>query len=205
MRNRTLVLLGALSLTATAADAQQLNLAADAAGSATGALGGGNASGAIERPLLGPTDAELMLRVHSQLVQKLHGVGVTAEIVDGVATLRGTVATEKERDEAAQIARRVDGVTRVRNEIVVNAAAATEHEAGKPVGTAHATLDATVGASIAAEKKLADHEIGVRADASAVTLTGEVSTQAEKDLAGQIAAKTAGVATVHNKIVVHAD
>ncbi|MCS6952565.1 MAG: BON domain-containing protein [Bryobacterales bacterium] len=47
------------------------------------------------------------------------GGGLDVEVRDGVVTLRGKVRTEKQKSKAERIARKVKGVKRVVNELVV--------------------------------------------------------------------------------------
>jgi len=59
-------------------------------------------------------------RVHRDAALKTHDVRISVD--SGVATLTGTVATRKQRERAAQLAR-VTGITRVDNQIVVDRSA----------------------------------------------------------------------------------
>jgi hyperosmotically inducible protein len=120
MDSRTAILIvsAVVAVAGTVAVAQNSPLALDPANGAPRGEPG------VLRRERAPSDAEIALRVQQQLTQQIAAPGVSAEIVNGVATLRGTVGTESERDRALQTARRVDGVTRVKNEIVVNAEAA---------------------------------------------------------------------------------
>jgi osmotically-inducible protein OsmY len=143
-----------------------------------------------------PADAEIALRVQQQLTQQIGAPGVSAEIVNGVATLRGTVGTESERDRAAQTARRVDGVTRVKNELVVNAAAAAAHADAHDVPP----IDVAVKSKLKEDAKLKDERIEVSERNSIVTLTGRVSSIGDKEQAGKLAAEVAGVSEVRNQL-----
>jgi osmotically-inducible protein OsmY len=149
-----------------------------------------------EAPVRGPSDADIALRVQQQLTQQIAAPGLSAEILDGVATLRGTVASESERDRAARIARRVDGVTRVKNELVVNAAAAAAHADAHDVPP----VDFAVKAKLKENAALVDEDIDVRERDGVVTLAGRVPSVDEKELAGKLAAEVQGVSEVHNQI-----
>jgi len=67
------------------------------------------------------TDAVLFRAVQKRLLEdeKLEGVAVSAQVSDGVVTLRGEVPDPKLRDRALEIARGVPGVVEVRSEIRV--------------------------------------------------------------------------------------
>lgn len=153
---------------------------------------GGSVTGAVS----GVTDAAVKGRLTATLDSELGLPGVRSDVVNGVAMLRGTVASEAERDRAAEIARGVDGVTRVRNDIVVQGSAGVS--GGPP-----ASLGAEVRANIDASGLLAGRGIDVETTKNnVVRLTGEVSSEAEKALAGKIAADTRAVADVRNELVV---
>ncbi|HZT32129.1 MAG TPA: BON domain-containing protein [Bryobacteraceae bacterium] len=47
------------------------------------------------------------------------GGALTVEVKNGVVTLRGNVETEKQREKAPKVARKVKGVTQVVNELKV--------------------------------------------------------------------------------------
>jgi osmotically-inducible protein OsmY len=153
---------------------------------------GGSVNGAVS----GVTDAAVKGRLESTLRHELEIPGVRSDVVNGVAMLRGTVASEDERDRAAEIARGVHGVTRVRNDIVV------QRDAGGAGGAA-TSLSAAVLANLHASRTFAGRGIEVETTKdNVVRLTGEVSSEGEKALAGKIAADTAAAVEVRNELVV---
>jgi osmotically-inducible protein OsmY len=194
MESRTAVFIVS-SLMAAATPAALAQRSPDAGDPASGALHVDSDRAGRER---GPSDAEIALRVQQQLTQQIAAPGVSAQIVDGVATLRGTVGTASERDRAAHTARRVDGVTRVKNEIVVNAAAAAEHAEANDVPP----VDVAVKSKLKGDAQLKDERIDVRERDAIVTLSGRVESIDEKQLAGKLAAEVPGVSEVHNRIEV---
>jgi len=66
-------------------------------------------------------------RVHQDAALKKHDVNVS--VAGGVATLKGTVATNAQKTRAAQLAR-VKGITRVDNQLEVDASHATQGTKG---------------------------------------------------------------------------
>jgi osmotically-inducible protein OsmY len=149
--------------------------------------------GSVTGEVSGVTDAAVKGRLESTLREQLALPGVRSDVVNGVAMLRGTVATEAERDEAAEIARGVHGVARVRNDIVVQ----------RDAGPSDASLSAAVRANLDASGTLEGREIEVESTTdNVVRLSGEVSSEAEKALAGKLAEDTDAVAEVRNELVV---
>jgi osmotically-inducible protein OsmY len=68
-----------------------------------------------------------------------------------------------------------------------------------------ATLTAKVKSKLLADKGTSGLKINVDTKGGVVTLTGVVKTAAEKDLAGQLASATEGVASVNNSLTVTAN
>jgi osmotically-inducible protein OsmY len=138
------------------------------------------------------------LRAEARLNQELGVSGVRSRIQNGVATLEGTVKTEAEKARAEQTARRVQGVTTVRNQVVVSADPASSAHAGDPLPVA---ADTAVRAKLKADARFAGREIDVRVNSrNVVTLTGEVASEAEKAIAGRIAAGTRAVTGVDYRL-----
>jgi osmotically-inducible protein OsmY len=181
----------------------------DAAGRAAGGVGSAAAgAGAAAR---GIGDAEIGVNVQSALSRELAMPGLRADVRNGVATLNGTVATEADKQRAEQLARRVEGVTRVRNALVVegpaNAGAAVvgASPGRSPIEQtrgAGSSTELSVASRLRADTRLAQRDIDVRTRSGVVTLTGEVESVAEKEAAGRIAADAAAGAEVRNRLSV---
>jgi osmotically-inducible protein OsmY len=212
MRNRkAIIVLGTCSLLVGArlASAQ---LDGDAAGRAAGGIG--SAAGDVGAATRGIGDAEVGVHVQSALSRELQMPGVRSDVRNGVATLNGTVASEMEKQRAEQIARRVEGVTRVRNALVVEPASSSASAAqrleqqARGVGLEQQTrgvgssTDLAVTARLRADARLAQRDIDVRTRNDVVTLTGEVESVAEKEAAGRIAAEAAAGVEVRNRLSV---
>ena len=196
MMRKAAIVLGTSSLwfAATVAHAQ-LDLGAEAVTSVTGAAAGELAGAA--------TGAAADVQIQSKLNQQMSISGVTSEIRNGVATLHGTVNSQAEKDRAEQLASRVQGVTRVRNQITVEGDASAAAHGGNHV--ASPALDAAVLANLNTDARFAGRGINVSSNnRNVITLTGEVSSEADKALAGRIAAETHAVAEVRNRLVVRA-
>jgi hyperosmotically inducible periplasmic protein len=64
-------------------------------------------------------------KIHDNVIRKLagdsvvKGGGLVVEVTNGVVTLTGKVKTEKQKNRAATLARKVKGVTQVVNQIVL--------------------------------------------------------------------------------------
>ncbi len=64
-------------------------------------------------------------RLHDQIIMKLssdvdvRGGGIEVEVHNGVATLKGKVDSEKRKERAEKLTKKVKGVTGVDNQIVI--------------------------------------------------------------------------------------
>jgi hyperosmotically inducible periplasmic protein len=193
MLTRCLIVIGAgLGLAAPVVNAQ-LEGAGRATGSLTGITPAQHVQGA-------PSDAQVGLEVQAQLRQKVQVANFSSQIQSGVVTLRGTAHTDAERVQAEQIARQINGVSRVENQIVVDAgrAAAVDNNHSD----VDVSLEAAVRANLRTEPRLAAGGIEVMTRSNIVTLTGVVRSNEEKELAGRLAGQTREVAEVRNRLTV---
>jgi osmotically-inducible protein OsmY len=216
---KSFIVLGASSLSFGAAlifgagiASAQLDADVDAAGQAAGGgigAAAGSVTGGLDstaRPGRDIGDAQIGVQVQSTISHELHAPGVRSDVRNGVATLNGTVATEADKQRAEQIARRVEGVTRVRNDLVVEHPGAANASVGQHLEQqAHAvgpSTETAISSRLRADARLAQRDIEVRTRNDVVTLTGDVTSVAEKETAGRIAAEAAGGAEVRNRLVV---
>jgi hyperosmotically inducible protein len=120
---------------------------------------------------------------------------VKVETKNGVVTLRGKVATDAEKRAAKEIAKGIDGVTSVRNQLQVVSASAR-----KAVDVKDNDLTTTVKARINREAHLKGSDIQVRADNGVVTLTGDVKDIVARARASEVAREVPGVKAVKNEL-----
>lgn len=124
---------------------------------------------------------------------------------NGVVTLKGELPREDLRTLAGQVAAAVPDVARVDNQVRVNAqAAAPPAGAERTVGENldDKTLEAKVNLAFSLNKDLKGTDLKVQAFKRAVTLSGQVATPAQRQLATSIAQQTTGVQTVTDRIAV---
>ena len=142
---------------------------------------------------------QIQSALQSANVGNTHPLGV--QVVNGVATLSGTVSHPGQAQQIASIVSRVPGVTRVQNNLV-------PEQTGAP-----AMLPGPQGAPGVSNQQMAERvrdalgRGGVRGDGVAVgfmngrtTLTGTVATPAERALAEQVAMQVPGVRFVENNL-----
>jgi osmotically-inducible protein OsmY len=152
------------------------------------------------------SDAQLGLEVQVHLYQQLDVSNLSSIVRHGVATLNGVIASEADRQRAEQLALTVPGVTSVVNELRVADASilaiATETQA---LAEREATsIETAVSERLNADAALGSRLIVVEANdlTNTVTLTGTVSTEEEKERAGQLAVSAYPSGQVRNQLEV---
>jgi osmotically-inducible protein OsmY len=152
------------------------------------------------------SDAQLGLEIQARLFQTLDVRNLSALVRFGVATLDGMVRTEADRQRAEQIALEIAGVERVVNELTVadDVVIALETESNKIVERASVEAEDAVTQRLHTDAVLGSRDIKVDADGltNTVTLTGTVSTEEEKERAGQLAVSAFPAGQVRNQLEV---
>ncbi len=152
-------------------------------------------------------DASITARIKTTYLFSghLNPFRINVDTRDGVVTLHGTVPDDIHRDLAGEIAKNAEGVREVDNELsIAPGGGAGPEESDKTFGEAvhDATLTASVKMSLAFERGVKASHITVHTDHGTVTLTGEVDSEAERQLAARLARDTEGVKDVVNRIEV---
>ena len=155
---------------------------------------------------VGPSDPGLALEVQARLYQQLADSNMSVLVRYGVATLDGVVRTDADRHRAEEIALEVPGIESVVNELTVappvaiaavdNAQAITQRE--------NTSVEDEVAQQLRMDAALGSRDIRVVADklTNTITLSGTVSTEDEKERAGQIAVKAFPIGQVRNQLEV---
>jgi len=137
------------------------------------------------------------------LNRHLNPFDISVAVKDGIATLTGEVDSSIEKDLAGEIAKGVEGVREVRNDIrVTSQAKASEEEPKFFRDVEDATITATVKSKFLWNRHISGLDINVDTNDGIVTLTGEVESDLQRDLAVQIARNTRSVEGVRDRLVV---
>ena len=167
-----------------------------------------NAQTATQRP----TDDQINDRVEfrmdtSDIVRKYN---VHTKVANGVVTLSGDVATTAQKAEAERLARGVDGVVRVQNDITIDPdedkSVSDRIKSGLNKTGEHITdawITTKVKWYIAKDEGLSSAaSIDVDTKDNVVTLKGSVKTAADKARAVDLATKTDGVKRVVDQLTI---
>jgi hyperosmotically inducible periplasmic protein len=126
---------------------------------------------------------------------RVKGREINVETKDGTVMLRGKVDTDEAKSAAEEVAKGIDGVKSVKNELQV--VAPSKREA---VDEKDDAITKRVKQHIAKDNRLKDADISVKTNAGVVSLTGEVSDLTTSAKASWTAWKVPGVKSVKNDL-----
>lgn len=145
------------------------------------------------------------------LNEQLNPISISTQVEGGVVHLTGAVESEIDRDLAGALARNLDGIVEVENELLVDANAVQEAEPTSDPADGRrnfgswvddATTTAAVKARLVGNANTKGLQIDVDTWDDVVTLSGRVSTPGEKALAEEVARRVSDVESVRNNLVV---
>jgi hyperosmotically inducible protein len=136
--------------------------------------------------------AEKLIQQNLQNDRDLANNPIDVKVADGVATLKGTVDSDTERDTAVRLAS-VTGVRVVDDQLKVGSA-------GAKATLEDSAITTKVKTEILANTDLRRADISVATDNGVVTLTGTVPSQEMRRLAVDLARHTGGVDRVEDHL-----
>jgi osmotically-inducible protein OsmY len=136
----------------------------------------------------------------------LNGFAIDTEVEKGVVHLTGKVESDIDRDLAGEIAKGIDGVVEVDNDLLITAGSRVTQKAGEDRSFGAWIDDTTTTAAVKAKLLGNPNTKGMKIDVDTrgdvVTLSGQVASAEEKSLAGELAQNTGDVKKVTNRLVV---
>jgi osmotically-inducible protein OsmY len=142
----------------------------------------------------------------------LNPFAINTDVDQGIVHLTGMVESDIDRDLAGEIAKGIEGVVEVRNDLTVEdsarrtAVAKADSEGKRGFGSwvDDATTTAVVKSKLVGNSNTKGLQIDVDTRDDVVTLSGEVASTEVKQLAEEIARNTGDVKDVRNQLVVAA-
>ncbi|NUM54352.1 MAG: BON domain-containing protein [Candidatus Hydrogenedentes bacterium] len=172
-----------------------------------GAALAANAQGALEGTKEAVTDTAITARIETLFAvnEHLSPFNINTTTNNGVVTLTGTVSDDVQKQLATDLAKTVDGVTDVKNELTVVGTVVSQ----RPPKTWRqriddASLKAAIRSNLLWNRELKGLNIGVECDGGSVTIFGVVGNEFAKQSIEKIVMDTRGVNAVTNNITVHA-
>jgi hyperosmotically inducible protein len=143
----------------------------------------------------GKTDAGITTAIKAKLAadDTVKAFQIDVDTRDKTVTLSGVVDTAEAKTRAAEIARLQDGVSQVIDNLTVTAA-------GPPPMT-DADLNTAVKSKLLTNTAVSAEKINIETVDGVVTLSGEVRSEAEKDIVVRLARET-GVRDVNDRLIV---
>jgi hyperosmotically inducible periplasmic protein len=140
------------------------------------------------------------------LNRHLSAFAIDTEVDQGIVRLTGRVQHDIDRDLAGELAKNIDGVVEVDNDlsIVTDARVTPKEGEDRSFGAwiDDATTTASVKSRLLGNHNTAGMQIDVDTRGDVVTLSGEVVSAEEKALAEELALSTGDVKGVRNQLVV---
>jgi hyperosmotically inducible protein len=145
------------------------------------------------------TDSWLTLKTKMALLadERVSATDVKVATEKGVVALRGKVDSQEARQAAEEVARKIDGVKDVKNELTV-----VSKSARKAVDRQDDQIVKDVEKRLKSDAQLKKASISVRADKGIVTLTGKAPSLTLSARASEVAHKVPGVRAVRNDVTI---
>ncbi len=145
-------------------------------------------------------DATVTAKVKADLIKDdtVKATEIQVETTEGVVQLSGFVGSEEARQRAEQLAKSIDGVKSVRNDLAVQS---TQQSAGQSVDDT--VITSKVKAALLADDEVKGLAISVETSGGTVQLTGSAKSDSERQKAEQLAKAVEGVTSVQNSIAVN--
>lgn len=126
---------------------------------------------------------------------RVSGTSINVDTKNATVTLRGKVSSAEEKKAAEEVARGIDGVSSVKNELQVVSAGER-----KMIDAKDSDLKDSVQRQIKQDTRLKDADIEVRVDKGVVTLMGDVKDVGARARASEVARSVPGVRSVKNEL-----
>jgi len=194
---------GVVTLTGTVSEESHKSLARETVASLPGVKSVDNK---LELKGKGPaenSDGWISMQVKYALLYNRHVSGMNTHVFvsDGIVTLRGETQSQAQKDLAGEYAKDIKGVKDVKNEMTISKISTESKETmGEKIDDASVT--AQVKMAFFSHHSTSAFKTGVETTNGVVTLSGKVSSGAEKDIVTKVASDINGVTKVINNMTI---
>ena len=192
---------GMVTLTGTVNDASQKSLAQETVSSLPGVKNVDNQLVIKGQQPAENSDGWLSMKVKAALLfnRNVSAVNTEVYVTDGVVTLKGQADSQAQKDLTGEYAKDVDGIKNVNNEMTVaQGTVKPDQSMGDKIDDA--SITAQVKMAFMAHHSTSAFKTGVDTNNGIVTLSGNVTTGAGKDMATKVASDINGVTNVVNNM-----
>ncbi len=155
-----------------------------------------------ERPVE-DSDSWISMQIKYSLLYNRHVSGINTQVfvTDGIVTLQGVAANQAQKDLAGQYAKDIKGVKDVKNEMTI---AKVSSEPKETMGDKidDASITAQVKMALLAHHSTSAFKTGVATEDGVVTLSGNATSGAGKDMATKVTSDVNGVKNVVNNMTI---
>jgi osmotically-inducible protein OsmY len=193
---------GVVTLTGTVQDKDDKALAADTVENLPGVTTVKNDI-VVKGDYSEKSDAWMAFKIRGRLLVKanVRATNTKVSVQDGVVTLDGTADTMAQKELTEAYAKEIDGVKSIKNNIVVTAVPPTgDMTIGEKIDDASITTQ--VKYALLSHKSTSALKTKVTTTDGVIVITGEATSDAEKDLVTQLAQSIRGVKSVTNAMTV---
>jgi hyperosmotically inducible protein len=147
------------------------------------------------------SDAWLMMQVRTILFlhHSLSDSKIEVNVNDGIVTLQGEATSQAQKDLTTEYAKDVDGIKDVKNEMVVSSPSRKTRTVGEKIDDA--SITAQVKMALLYHRSTRALHTKVETTRGVVALYGKADSQAELNLATQVAGDVKGVKGVKNRMI----
>jgi len=194
---------GIVTLTGTVQDNDDKELAADTVTNLPGVMAVKNEI-TVKSIYPERSDSWMALKVRSRLLVKANVSATNTKVTaaNGIVTLSGTADSQAQKELTAVYAKEIDGVTSVRNEIVVNEKPSTTMGEMASDKMDDASITSQVKFALLNHKATSALKTKVTTNEGVVSITGEAANDAEKTLVTKLAQDVRGTRSVNNNMTV---
>jgi hyperosmotically inducible protein len=162
-------------------------------GNRNGPASNSNAANSNEGARTGASDTWITAKVKLALLAdgRVSGFATDVDTNGGAVTLSGKVDSEENKSTAGEVARAIDGVRSVNNQIQV-----VPDEKRDQVNATDDKIEDAIGKAMETDANLTDQSIAAEVNAGVVTLSGSVDTPDQLVKAAQAIRKIPGVKSV---------
>jgi osmotically-inducible protein OsmY len=150
------------------------------------------------------SDGWLGMKVKSALFfnRNVSAVNTEVDVADGVVTLKGQADSQAQKDLTGEYAKDIDGVKDVKNEMTIAQVVSTSDQQPKDNKIDDASITAQVKMAFLTHHSTSAFKTGVETTDGTVTLSGNATSGAAKDMATKVASDINGVTSVVNNMTI---
>ena len=193
---------GVVTLTGTVSEESHKSLAEETVAGLPSVKSVDNKLTVKETPPTANSDAWVMTKVKTALLfhSSVSASATKVDVKDGIVTLQGEADSQAQKDLTSEYAKDVEGVKDVKNEMTVSKTSKKTGTTGEKIDDA--SITAQVKMTLLYHRSTSALHTSVTTKDGVVTLVGEASNAAEKDLVTKLVNDVNGVKSVKNQMTI---